>query len=999
MGREREQVRLRAYLEDALGGRGALVLVGGEAGIGKTTLVAALEHDARVRGALVLTGGCYDLTTTPPYGPWVEMLDSIPNTPGLPEAPSGLAPDEGQSGISSQADIFQHVVTDLNTIAESRPLVLVLEDLHWADDASLDLLRFVARNVRDRRILLIATYRDDEVSRGHPLFHLLPLLVREAQAARIDLRRLDRDAIEANVTGRYDLTAADRQRLVAYLERQSDGNPLYLAELLRALEEEHLLRTDGGTWSVLDLPDAIVPPLLRQVIDRRLARLRPATNDALAVAAIIGHQVPIDLWTTLSGLTDEQFADIVDEAVEAHVLDEVPTIEGLRFSHALVREAIYGTLGLPRRRAWHRRVAEALIALPNTSSDEVAYHFQQAGDARAVEWFVKAGIRARRADAWITAADRFATAASLLESNDGRITERGWLLFLAGYLMRFSVGARAIEMLDRAEQLAGSAGDPALLAYVLYARGAMRNMRADVRRGMRDLEAGVSAIDALLPGTQLWSTEEQAMSVIQRLLVVDESQTAKGGRRSEHHASFTPHPSPRINMQRGVLITWYAHIGRYKETIALGEAYIAELSRAFGQDYVRKPQCYSGLHGLGHAYAAFGRVQDARNAFALSRAGADHFNDHAVVEMNYWSEQLMVLIPYLTDQPAERVRLSSDAARAWERCVGVTITVVGDGAPSEVQFDLLEGHWNKAWQLATDHLTAPWANLVQEAVVVLGILAHRRGQPDLARQQITQLLPAGPATEPGDRIYAQAIAAITLAAELALDAGDLALARRWVETHARWLEWSGAELWRADTQLLWARWHERSGDIAAARQYAESGLSLASDPRQPLRIIAAHRLLGQLATREGQFDSAARHLTESLALAAACGAPFERALTLLALAELHVSTGHIADARTLLDEMREICTPLGARPTLDRADHLLPAASAGRSAPERPDGLTAREIEVLRLVAEGLTDVEVAERLYISRRTVGTHLTSIYTKINVTTRTAAARYAVDHGLT
>ena len=181
-----------------------------------------------------------------------------------------------------------------------------------------------------------------------------------------------------------------------------------------------------------------------------------------------------------------------------------------------------------------------------------------------------------------------------------------------------------------------------------------------------------------------------------------------------------------------------------------------------------------------------------------------------------------------------------------------------------------------------------------------------------------------------------------------------------------------------------------------ARHFAEQALTLASEPRQPLALIAIHRFLGQLGTQDGRVELAGNHLAQSLALAEACAAPFERALTLLEFAQLHLTTGKIDQAQAVLAEVRTIAESLDAGPTLARVTALENQISV--APPVYPAGLTAREIDVLRLVAQGLSDAEVAEHLSISPRTVSSHLTSIYTKLEVNSRTAAAMAARDLSL-
>jgi predicted ATPase len=184
VGREREKATLREALDAALAGRGSLVLIGGEVGIGKTTLAEVTLAEAAGRGVLILVGRCYDLSETPPCGPWAEALARALGDGDLPAPPDSA----GGAEVASQAALFAQVRDYLAALAGHRPLVVLLDDLHWADPASLDLLRFLGRQVAGLPLLLLATYRSDELTRRHPLYQLLPLLAREARAARLDLR-------------------------------------------------------------------------------------------------------------------------------------------------------------------------------------------------------------------------------------------------------------------------------------------------------------------------------------------------------------------------------------------------------------------------------------------------------------------------------------------------------------------------------------------------------------------------------------------------------------------------------------------------------------------------------------------------------------------------------------------------------------------------------------------------------------------------------------------
>ena len=309
----------------------------------------------------MLTGACYDLTNTPPYGPWLDLFDACAFDQGLPPPPAAFA--EGRlERVTDQAALFAEVRTFFAALAATRLALLLLEDLHWADPASLELLRHLAPRLRHWPILLLVTYRGDELTRRHPFAVQLPALVREAEGLRLDLRRLDAAALRALVAARYRLPAADEARLVAYLDQHAEGNPLFTTELLRALQEEALLRPADDGWTLGALDRVVLPPFLRHVIDRRIARLGEATRLPLAIAAVIGQEVPLALWAEVAGLDDEALLTIVERAVDAHLLEADPDGRRVRFVHALTREALYESVLPPRRRIWHRRVGEALAA-------------------------------------------------------------------------------------------------------------------------------------------------------------------------------------------------------------------------------------------------------------------------------------------------------------------------------------------------------------------------------------------------------------------------------------------------------------------------------------------------------------------------------------------------------------------------------------------------------------------------------------------------------------
>jgi predicted ATPase len=387
----------------------------------------------------------------------------------------------------------------LAAVVRPNPLVLILEDLHWSDPASLELLRFVSRNLDELRILLLVTYRDDEITRQFPLYKLLPTLVRESGARRIELRRLGERAVQELVAASYSLPEADERRLVSYLADLTSGNAFFTIELLRTLEEELVLHREGEGWSLEDPGGVRVPSLLRQVIEGRLERLGEEPRGLLAVAAVIGQEVPFGLWQSVSDTSDDRLAEVIERALEAHLIEEAPGGENLRFVHALVRETLYKDLVLPFRQRWHRRVGDALEGTARSNPEEVAHHFSQAGDPRAEGWLIRAGLRAEETYAWMTAVERFVAALEVLEGNDGDARKKGWLLFRIGVLLRYSDTYRSISYLELAEKTANVVDDRILAVNSLFARGFVRCMSGDMRPGLVEIEASIAAAKQVPP--------------------------------------------------------------------------------------------------------------------------------------------------------------------------------------------------------------------------------------------------------------------------------------------------------------------------------------------------------------------------------------------------------------------------------------------------------------------------------------------------------------------
>ncbi|HET7036646.1 MAG TPA: AAA family ATPase, partial [Thermomicrobiaceae bacterium] len=496
VGREREQGSLRQQLDQMLGGHGGVVLVGGEVGIGKSTLVEDLSVQAEEAGALVLWGHAYDLSVTPPYGPWLEIFRAYqPLSQGLPPVPAFVGDADELAHVGSQESLFAAMRDFFTALAAQRPLVLVLDDLHWADQASLDFFRVLARQAADQRSFLIATYRSDELGHRHPLAPLLPLLVRESGAVRLDVRSLDATDYRALIQSRYALRADDQTRLERYLMRRAEGNPLYAGEVLRTLEEEGVLVARDGAWRLGDLAQARVPTLLRQVIEGRVGRFDEEHRLLLAIAAVVGQTVPLDVWAEAGEVDEDAVLDLAERAEEARLLEGTPEGTGVQFRHALIRETLYEGIPTIRRRRLHRRVGEILAARPTPDPDVVADHFIRAADPRAADWLVKAGERAEQAYDWQAAVKRLEQAIGILEGNAQRRGEVARLLYQMGNLDRYGDPGRSVSYLDRAERLARESGDEGLALMAEFSRAFKRCYLGDVRGGLDDAARVLQRID------------------------------------------------------------------------------------------------------------------------------------------------------------------------------------------------------------------------------------------------------------------------------------------------------------------------------------------------------------------------------------------------------------------------------------------------------------------------------------------------------------------------
>jgi class 3 adenylate cyclase/tetratricopeptide (TPR) repeat protein len=430
VGREAELAQLRTHLREALDGRGSVVLVGGEPGVGKTSLVRQLIKEAQQQGAVALFGRCYESEGTVPYSPFVEtteqILELVPPEwvrEDLGDAAAEVArmvpalrqrfPDIGEPldlPPEQQRRYFFNAITDFITRGSARlPLLLVADDVHWADEATLLLIEHAAAHIKELHILAIGTYRDVELDVSRPLAATLERLLRNRDAVRVAVKRFDRAGVARILDAHAGRPVPDL--FVDAVFSETEGNPFFVDEVFRHLVEEGKVFDEKGEFRTeVEIGELDVPESVRLVVGRRIQRLGPTAQRILAAGAIVGRGFEFGLIERVAEVDVATLLDIFDEAESARVI--VPEDRGgeifYTFGHELIRQTLLTSLSSPRRQRLHLAVADAIEALDPTAAEqrpsEIAHHLLQAGamadPARTIDYLRRAADRAFEAAAF-----------------------------------------------------------------------------------------------------------------------------------------------------------------------------------------------------------------------------------------------------------------------------------------------------------------------------------------------------------------------------------------------------------------------------------------------------------------------------------------------------------------------------------------------------------------------------------------------------------------------
>jgi DNA-binding CsgD family transcriptional regulator/tetratricopeptide (TPR) repeat protein len=968
VGRAAELSVLRSLLPRAEGEGRRVALLGGESGAGKSRLAREFAAEAARDGALVLFGEC-DAVVPRPYGPFVPALDQLVRAidpaelssilgPGAAEL-TRLLPDlPGRLGelappVKADPNTERHrlhaAVTDLLAgVSERRSLLLVLEDVHWADAPTLLLLRHLARTDWTGRVLVFASFRDAEADLPELLSQTLADLRRSDVVVRLRLGALSPAEVSELVTRAAEARVGDQLPEVAgTISELTGGNAFLVCELWRALLETGAVVLDDGTVRLTrPLAGLGTPESVREVAGERLARLAPSTRALLELAATAGAEFELEVVRRGSGLDEDEFVTALDEAMRGAMIEELPGRRLMyRFTHELVRRAVYDRLTAARKAQLHLRVGEAREALPERSARtlaDLAHHFAAAaplgGAERAVQYNLLAAAVAMDALAFDEAAELLRAA---LELGIDRPMQRAGALIELGTAKH--LGGKAIEAMEAfraATEIARTIGDPELLAQAAigYEDASWRPAIFD-REAVEPLEEAITALGDQHPhlGLALLSGLTRALDLVgqhDRGAVVRES-AIKLARRIEDPLGLAT-----------VLVRSYWSRGTTPNEQLLGM-----LSEA-------------------------------------KQIGEQLGNTEIQAEAMVWRVPTFVA---LTDIPSARSEVSAlhEIAQATGQPFMLHVAEHYGAAIA-----LADGRLDAAETMMHSSEEAGRLLTGRDATGTFGIqmFSLRREQGRLADlAPVIRILAAGDrdqgAWRPG-------------LAALLVELGMEAEARRELARIAsEGLEPLRQTLWLASLTYLSDACAALGDEPIAELVYPELAPLARGNVMIGNLVVfygAADRYLGMLAATLGEWTRAEEHFERAIELNRRMDATTWLAHTNYEYARMLLASRRDSHGRaaTMLDEADRLASAAGMRALRAR---IRSSGASGTPSPA-PDQLSAREVQILQLVARGLSNRQIGLELFISEHTAANHIRSILRKTGCANRTEAASYAHRHAL-
>jgi DNA-binding CsgD family transcriptional regulator len=949
IGRAGERSELGEWLAAAAAGRGGLVLVAGEAGVGKSRLVAEALRGSAVR---VLTGAASHGDTSP-YSPVVQVLRAHARQAG--DEPGALGPLADRLGVllpelgpppepdGDRATLFEAIRRALSAIAAAGPTVVFLDDLHWADHATFDLLVAVCDLLDSEPLLVIGAYRSDEIPRGHPFRRFRTELRRAGR-----LREVALDPLTVAETG--ELAAAilggpPAPSLAANLAVRSQGIPFFLEELAAALVEGGRLMEGPGGLDIAPGAEFPLPDSIRDAVLLRTDGLSADARAALEVAAVAGSRFDPGLVGILTG--DGQ---ALTASFDKGLLIETGPDEAV-FRHALTRDAVYHEIPWPRRRALHR---------------DVARHLEARGAAPDV-----------RATHWLAAREFGPARVALIEAAESSCR-------LHAYRDAMRVAGRALELWPEGED------EPARLAFLdrlghcaemsgeLTAAARAFGEAAEARRRDGNLYAYGETQRRLATVHGLQGSWERALSA-----------------RQEAAGAFAAHGLPgEAATERLVAAEVLEAAGRRREALELVRAASAEAARAERTDLAALAL---GLEG--QLRVELGEVEEGLQAVRDGlRLALEHDLVGPAAELHY---RLAYAVTEAGDYATGRGAFQAGAE--FCRTHGVTgAEQMCLACYAGVLFEV--GEWDRASAVCRDLLGAADtdAGIRTAAALVAGVLHAFAGRPRPARRL---LLEAQAALQDEPVISLELSLLWGLAVVDDLEGATDAAADRVRALRARWAR--SDDLYYVVHPLRWAATFAGTHGLGAeARACADALASVVEAKANPETLAALAHALGECALLDGAPDRAVEYFDRALDDLRRLGAACQFAHTQLRSAAALAAAGERDRAVERFVEAYHTARNLGAAPLASSATRGLVELGEslerrlGKRAARRLDqaGLTRRELQVLRLVNQGRSNRDIARELFLSPRTVEMHVSNALLKLGCSTRTQAAHRARELGV-
>ncbi|MFI2366213.1 AAA family ATPase [Promicromonospora sp. NPDC019610] len=950
VGRQVERAQLQEAWVAARDGSRQVRFVGGEPGAGKSRLLAQLAAELPDDGVTVLAGACPS-TLASPYEPFVAPVAAMrgaiadgllplarpsPDEEAVADTVAYLDTVAGErpAGQASRRDLLDAVVTSVRSAAAVEPLVLLLDDVHWAGETAWELLSYLVEQTADLRLLLVAAYRVTATDRTDHLVNHVARLYRFDGVRRVDLPPLAAGDVEEYLVREAKVPAALAATAAVDLCERTGGNAYFVRELVQTLG------TLGPAGFVR--PDGRTPPSVQDAVEARLGALGVEARGTVEHAAVIGDVVDVDLLVAAGEARPEAVLGHLDAAVDAYLLESVDDApSAVRFRHAITRDVVLGAMPSARRTALHLRVAQALEARGGRGAAhvaQVAHHFEAAYvlgyRAEAVRYLRLAAVLAADGLAHDEAADLYERAAAI---EDDRARADDAVLLAARERMLSGAVVRSQAL---AEPIADDAASPHRLRAAVQYEDANWRTNVDAGRSVELLRAALDSSD---------DADEEL----------------------------------RIRAQAG-LGRAFAFDGKDEPDRVLFERLITRARALGGDDLLGDVLLASLVHGssVTDADAKLGRAvelsEHCRRTHNLERLGpAASYR----TLLGYQRGDTAVLRSGLTD-----LRLAVESTH--QRYFGYLAGCV------DFSRDLAAGRLARAAQVSEGLLEIGESVELSANVHPDGqygvqqfVLRRERGELDQVRGLVSSDADFDGRWVPG---------LLALYTELGMT--DAARRALW------WLIESGtagaAPGTRAGVLTFLADAAVALGDVDAGRvvraelaPYAGLNIMFGS---LTSAMGSADRYLGSLDALLGTGDWEAE-FERAEAMDRAMGAHLHVAHTLTAHVTAHFTTGADGcDVRALAAEARRIATSAGSRRVLRMLDAALGEPDGVRA--RRPDGLTGREVEVLRLVAQGLSNRDIARSLVISENTAANHVRSILLKTGCENRTRAARYAATQGL-